>query len=891
MAATVAYFENGKLKSELGITIGSDGSLVLAGDLTVSGTTTTVSSTEVLINDNLLVLNNGPEGAGYDAGVFIQRHETDITGDTALTSGTAQAGGATSVTLAGTANANNDYYNNYYIKITGGTGSGEIQQITDYNGTTKVATTGAWGTQPDDTSAYSIFNRPFVGWVYIEANDEFVFGASAADPGGAAATMVDLLDLHLGGMTLDDDLSVAGTANITGISTLASASTIGNLTLADGSITDSSGAISFGDENLSTTGTLGAGVATLASSSTVGNLTLADGSITDSSGAISFGDENLSTTGTLGAGVATLASSSTVGNLTLADGSITDSSGAISFGNENLSTTGTLASGALTVTGAMSCTTTADVGGALTVGAANDMVVDAGSITSVSGAISFGNENLTTTGTLGAGVATLASSSTVGNLTLADGSITDSSGAISFGNENLTSTGTADFGATTLDSLDNSSGGITNAGAISGATTLAASGQVDFAANVDASLGLDIDADNQSLTIGASADLSVLHNGTNTIATSATGNFILDNTAVTGFTYMDLGTDTALTGWGVRNNTGTVQFAVNAGGVVSGAAFIDDDAFLMPAATTVASSQSIKAYVDAQVSGGDLDFTVAGGAGQAISLDSETLTFTDGAGIAMTGLLNDITIGVDGLLEDLDTLGPNLADSEFLVGTGAGALAWESGATVRTSLGLVIGTNVQAQGDVLDDLNTLGAAAANGEFLVATGAGAFAYESGDTARVSLGVGTSDSPSFTGLTVSGTEGVNLGATGAASAAVMVKFTCPNPHAAISVGDALYLDAAGKVNLADASADSTGRFCGFAMDASNANAEDDIRVAVSGKVTGVTSGLTVGDEVYLNTTAGGLSSTAPSTAGQVVLPIGWAVATSTVVIQPAQRIILS
>ncbi len=805
MAATVAYFENGKLKSELGITIGSDGSLVLAGDLTVSGTTTTVSSTEVLINDNLLVLNNGPEGAGYDAGVFIQRHETDITGDTALTSGTAQAGGATSVTLAGTANANNDYYNNYYIKITGGTGSGEIQQITDYNGTTKVATTGAWGTQPDDTSAYSIFNRPFVGWVYIEANDEFVFGASAADPGGAAATMVDLLDLHLGGMTLDDDLSVAGTANITGISTLASASTIGNLTLADGSITDSSGAISFG--------------------------------------------------------------------------------------NENLSTTGTLASGALTVTGAMSCTTTADVGGALTVGAANDMVVDAGSITSVSGAISFGNENLTTTGTLGAGVATLASSSTVGNLTLADGSITDSSGAISFGNENLTSTGTADFGATTLDSLDNSSGGITNAGAISGATTLAASGQVDFAANVDASLGLDIDADNQSLTIGASADLSVLHNGTNTIATSATGNFILDNTAVTGFTYMDLGTDTALTGWGVRNNTGTVQFAVNAGGVVSGAAFIDDDAFLMPAATTVASSQSIKAYVDAQVSGGDLDFTVAGGAGQAISLDSETLTFTDGAGIAMTGLLNDITIGVDGLLEDLDTLGPNLADSEFLVGTGAGALAWESGATVRTSLGLVIGTNVQAQGDVLDDLNTLGAAAANGEFLVATGAGAFAYESGDTARVSLGVGTSDSPSFTGLTVSGTEGVNLGATGAASAAVMVKFTCPNPHAAISVGDALYLDAAGKVNLADASADSTGRFCGFAMDASNANAEDDIRVAVSGKVTGVTSGLTVGDEVYLNTTAGGLSSTAPSTAGQVVLPIGWAVATSTVVIQPAQRIILS
>ena len=41
-----------------------------------------------------------------------------------------------------------------------------------------------------------------------------------------------------------------------------------------------------------------------------------------------------------------------VGTLDAASGSITDSSGAISFGNENLSTTGTLASGALDVTGA-----------------------------------------------------------------------------------------------------------------------------------------------------------------------------------------------------------------------------------------------------------------------------------------------------------------------------------------------------------------------------------------------------------------------------------------------------------------------------------------------------------------------------------------------------------
>lgn len=50
-----------------------------------------------------------------------------------------------------------------------------------------------------------------------------------------------------------------------------------------------------------------------------------------------------------------------------------------------------------------------------------------------------------------------------------------------------------------------------------------------------------------------------------------------------------------------------------------------------------------------------------------------------------------------------------------------------------------IGTSVQAQGAVLDDLNTLGASTADGEFLVATGAGTLAWESGATARASLGL--------------------------------------------------------------------------------------------------------------------------------------------------------
>lgn len=59
------------------------------------------------------------------------------------------------------------------------------------------------------------------------------------------------------------------------------------------------------------------------------------------------------------------------------------------------------------------------------------------------------------------------------------------------------------------------------------------------------------------------------------------------------------------------------------------------------------------------------------------------------------------------VLDDLNTLGAVAANSEFLVGTGAGVLAWESGATVRTSLGLTIGTNVQAWDASLDSIAAL----------------------------------------------------------------------------------------------------------------------------------------------------------------------------------------
>lgn len=82
--------------------------------------------------------------------------------DVQIASGTAQAGAATTITLAAGASASDGYYNQCYVRITGGTGSGQIRKISSYVGATKVATIGGanWSTNPDATSTYSIEHTP-----------------------------------------------------------------------------------------------------------------------------------------------------------------------------------------------------------------------------------------------------------------------------------------------------------------------------------------------------------------------------------------------------------------------------------------------------------------------------------------------------------------------------------------------------------------------------------------------------------------------------------------------------------------------------------------------------------------------------------------------------------
>ena len=202
-----------------------------------------------------------------------------------------------------------------------------------------------------------------------------------ASLGLGSIAMLDSDNMDINGGTIDGTIIGSENPQFGNFTTVQAESRayVGDMIIDSGSITSESGTVSFGDETITTDGTLSSG-----SGSTIGNLTLADGSISSASNQIDFGDDDLTTTGTLSTGTATLGSGSTIGNLTFTDGTIASGSDNISFGNENLSTNGTLTAGVSTLSSG------SEIGDDLS----------NGSITSSSDAIDFGNDALSTTGSL-----------------------------------------------------------------------------------------------------------------------------------------------------------------------------------------------------------------------------------------------------------------------------------------------------------------------------------------------------------------------------------------------------------------------------------------------------------------------------------------------------------
>ncbi len=99
------------------------------------------------------VLTDATHNINNSAGKRLRQ----IAGTDLISSGTAQAGTATTITLDAGENANNNFYDHTMIVIDSGTGVGQSRTIESYNGTTKVATlSDAWAITPDNTSNWII---------------------------------------------------------------------------------------------------------------------------------------------------------------------------------------------------------------------------------------------------------------------------------------------------------------------------------------------------------------------------------------------------------------------------------------------------------------------------------------------------------------------------------------------------------------------------------------------------------------------------------------------------------------------------------------------------------------------------------------------------------------
>ena len=153
---------------------------------------------------------------------------------------------------------------------------------------------------------------------------------------------------------------------------------------------------------------------------------------------------------------------------------------------------------------------------------------------------------------------------------------------------------------------------------------------LDFAADSGGSLSIDLDSEALTFTGGTGID------------TSGSGNavtFAIDSTVTT------------LAGTQTLTNKTLTSPVLNTG--VSGTAVLDEDDMSSDSATQLATQQSIKAYVDSQVTAQDLDFQGDSGGALSIDLDSETLTIAGGTGIDTVGSGNGVTASIDATVTTL----------------------------------------------------------------------------------------------------------------------------------------------------------------------------------------------------------------------------------------------
>ena len=170
----------------------------------------------------------------------------------------------------------------------------------------------------------------------------------------------------------------------------------------------------------------------------------------------------------------------------------------------------------------------------------------------------------------------------------------------------------------------------------------------------------------------------------NLVTTAATTVGALNSGSITsGFGSIDNGSSAITT-------TGTITYGSLSDGSITITAFVDEDNMASNSATLVPTQQSVKAYVDTQLTAEDLDVTTDSGTID-IDLDSETLTIAGGEGIDTSATGTTVTIAG----EDASTSNKGVAsfsDTFFSVSSGAVSLdAAQTGITSVVNSSLEIG--------------------------------------------------------------------------------------------------------------------------------------------------------------------------------------------------------
>ena len=102
-------------------------------------------------------------------------------------------------------------------------------------------------------------------------------------------------------------------------------------------------------------------------------------------------------------------------------------------------------------------------------------------------------------------------------------------------------------------------------------------------------------------------------------------------------------------------NGGTVNgissLSFSSGSTVT--SILDEDNLASNSATALATQQSLKTYIDSQVTAQDLDFQADSGGVLSIDLDSETFTLNGGTGITTAGAENTVTFAIDSTVATL----------------------------------------------------------------------------------------------------------------------------------------------------------------------------------------------------------------------------------------------